>query len=70
MREAECRNTDDPDAFFAGRGQKGRRLKAQVMCMNCPVIAQCGSYRDSIDSRFGIWGGKLSKRDESSDPGE
>lgn len=68
MRQAECRNTDDPDAFFAEKGESLRRLEALKLCMVCPVRQACEDYRNRVDDQYGIWGGKLQKR--NSGPGE
>lgn len=62
MKNARCAYTDDPDAFFADRGQAKRRVEAQKLCMDCPVTSHCENFRQSIDARFGIWAGKLQTR--------
>jgi WhiB family redox-sensing transcriptional regulator len=50
---ASCRD-EDPDGLFV-RGAEQRRAK--LVCLNCPVRAQC--LAEALDNRieFGVWGG-------------
>ena len=50
---ASCRDTD-PDGLFVRGAEQNR---AKIVCMGCPVRAEC--LAEALDDRinFGIWGG-------------
>jgi len=50
---AACNNADPDQLFVTGAAQN----RAKVLCMGCPVRAEC--LADALDNRveFGVWGG-------------
>lgn len=60
-REAAlCRQIDVGDVFFPVAG--GSTRAAKMICLDCPVRAQCLAYALERNEPFGIWGG-LSERE-------
>jgi transcription factor WhiB len=57
MEEAACASHDDPDLWFAERGEEERRQEALDICATCPVRAACLAYVLSMPPQSGIWGG-------------
>ena len=55
---AACRHLPprDVDRMFFGKGHK-QQTAARIVCLGCPVIAEC--LADALDNRteFGVWGG-------------
>lgn len=51
---AACRESPDPDAFFAERDGVEYALG---FCRRCPVRAECSETAEALDVRVGIWGG-------------
>ena len=63
--EAACRGCD-PDWWFPMSAQSGRQRKhtpgrAERICADCPVQAECLAEARRSHSRDGIWGGVLVK---------
>ena len=65
MRNAACREVDDPELFFpnaaAGAASETNRRRAlhqaRQFCLPCPVQAECAAYAEQLGIRHGIWGG-------------
>lgn len=57
-----CRDTEDPDVFFApdgehhGKTRDAREYRAKKICGPCPVSGNCLAFALATDER-GIWGG-------------
>ncbi|MBT1258517.1 WhiB family transcriptional regulator [Rhodococcus erythropolis] len=52
----------EASAFFSPEGERGharsqRESRAQRICLNCPVLAQCREYALSAGELYGTWGG-------------
>jgi WhiB family redox-sensing transcriptional regulator len=62
MARALCHGCD-PETFFpiarpnTKEGYTRAVKNAQVICRNCPVIAECAGYAFRHEIRFGVWGG-------------
>lgn len=55
-----CVGDDDPDAWFAGPGERARREYAVRKCMSCPVRNECLEL--ALSRQFpGIWAGTSEK---------
>lgn len=61
MKDAACRDAD-PELFFPERGKVSTHNEALRYCIECPVMQECTDFRKLTNSRYGIWGGKHSKR--------
>ena len=57
MGEAACASHEDPDLWFAERGEEERQREALRICASCPVRAACLAYVLSMPPQHGIWGG-------------
>ena len=63
MSRAACRGAD-PELFFPERNQSDRSNQAIMdYCFTCPVRVECKDYRARTDTKHGVWGGELIKRD-------
>lgn len=61
MPMAKCRGMD-PELFFpTANGINGARQaeRAKAICRTCPVIVECGQYREATQSSWGVWGGTV-----------
>lgn len=52
--QAECKGMD-PAIFFPGRGAVGALRRAQRVCADCQVRAECAAA--GANERDGVWGG-------------
>jgi hypothetical protein len=58
---AACRDSKDPDAWFAGAGttlDRQRNRRAKQTCLVCPVKDKCQEFADSAKMPYGVWAGK------------
>ena len=58
---ANCRGADI-GTFFSPDGERGherfaREARAKLICMQCPVTAECRSHALKVGETFGTWGG-------------
>lgn len=49
-----CMTHDDPDLWFAERGQYDRRVRAVQLCRECPLVGPC---REWALERWGLYSG-------------
>jgi WhiB family transcriptional regulator, redox-sensing transcriptional regulator len=57
-QQGVCRAVE-PDALFVrGKAQQ----VAKMVCMGCPVIAECLAYSLDNHTEFGIWGGMTERQ--------
>jgi len=76
-RAAACQDAE-PELFFpvsATTASAGTVRRAKLICMSCPVQAQCLSYAMAHRQEQGIWGGltddeRRSLRARMSGPGQ
>lgn len=50
--------------FFPDKSALMKANDALIMCFGCKVRVQCKTYREETDSRYGIWGGEFSNREQ------
>lgn len=62
MREAACRDAD-PSLFFPEKNETDKSNQAKMICFGCPVRVECEDYRVRTETKHGVWGGKLVKRE-------
>lgn len=59
MRQADCRDHPDPDAWFAHiQHERPRAEQAIDICKACPVRRECFDYAVAERIDHGIWGGQ------------
>lgn len=61
VEQAACAAPDvDPEIFFPARTTNSQALRqARVICLQCPVLAECRAYAAARPHLCGIWGGEL-----------
>lgn len=60
MTKAACRGMDTEKFFPDKPGVHGAKQakEAMTVCAVCPVVVECGLYREATGSAFGVWGGR------------
>lgn len=57
MHKAACRG-HDPEMWFPETiADEPDAQYAESICHHCPVQADCDHYADTLDEKYGIWGG-------------
>jgi len=56
MESANC-STADPEMFFPDQNSRWGLEKAQRICAECSVVAECLDYAQQYPDLLGIWGG-------------
>ena len=47
------------DLFFPTQANGTDQVRRAIaICHQCPVIAECGAYADTLDVKVGVWGGR------------
>jgi WhiB family redox-sensing transcriptional regulator len=55
-----CRSSDNPDLWFADTPADLERAK--VLCLDCPVRAECLAGAMARQEPWGVWGGEIFER--------
>jgi WhiB family transcriptional regulator, redox-sensing transcriptional regulator len=55
-----CRSSENPDLWFADTPSDLERAK--VLCLNCPVRAECLAGALGRQEPWGVWGGEIFER--------
>lgn len=58
-----CRQVDG-DLFYPDKGDPISTKAIKAVCLNCPVLVECGEYAVEAREPYGIWGG-MSVRDRA-----
>lgn len=50
--------------FFPDKSKLVRANDAIMLCFTCKVRAECRDYKKRTNSKYGIWAGEFTRRDE------
>ena len=54
----------DLNLFFPDKTELAQAGEAIMACFNCTVRKECEDFKKQTGSKYGIWAGELSKRND------